>query len=178
MATYSYTAKQLNRKVAPKKPFWTGKRAALALGSIPVALLITAVANSPVPQPATQVSTQTVSETRAKTNTNEPITACSGSGYYTKDCIALPQTRVVGGSQWCSVLYAGEEINEGPCDSFTGQTLGELKAEADKYDNSYGSGSSFAEAQSKSLNKTIDANVKKGCYFDEKTGARKGPWNC
>ena len=111
---------------------------------------------------------------------NQAVAAvtCPTTGYYTKDCVELPQTRVIGGNQWCSVVYSGKEINEGPCDAFKDQTLAELKLESDKYDKFYGSESTFAEAKSESLNKTINANVEKGCYFDEKTGERKGGWSC
>ena len=108
-----------------------------------------------------------------------PVT-CPATGYFTKDCFGLKQTRIIGGNPWCSVEVSGVSINEGPCDSFANETIAEIQKNSDKYDEYYSEKASqdYDAAKSRSLNKIMDANAKKGCSRNDSTGELKGAWNC
>lgn len=49
MTVYSYNANQLQKKVAPKKPFWSGNKIAAAAGSLLILSFGVLAANTPAP---------------------------------------------------------------------------------------------------------------------------------
>ena len=81
MAVYSYNARQLKKKVGPKKPFWSRNKIAVSAGSLFLFSFGVLIANTPAPSVtvAASVSQPTV-KTEPQTNTQNDL-----SGHIQKD---------------------------------------------------------------------------------------------
>jgi len=115
MTVYSYNANQLQKKMAPKKPFWSGNKIAIATSSLLILSFGALVANAPSqPAPVVVASSAPVVVT--------PSTPVVVSGYDSKtdECRAkdgsgvfINYTKGFGLDEWtCEKLHSTYNVNE------------------------------------------------------------------
>jgi hypothetical protein len=116
MTVYSYNAPRLQKKTAPKRPFWSFSKVAAAIGFSGVLLIGTSLAltpNQPAPVAVAPVTPVVVSQPAPVTST-EPVNdmpeACIRAKVTREECnqaIALYNAQQNQGPTW-----SGQEFNE------------------------------------------------------------------